>query len=74
MSGERRTLPGSFVAMTSTATLCIVAGVLGLARIPQLPLLQPPAVAWSFIAVGALLDMWAVGTLIAWAMEGKRGK
>ena len=74
MSGERRSLPGSFFALTSCATLCIVAGVLGLAKIPQLPLLQPPAVAWSFVAVGAMLDLWAVGTLLAWVMEGKRGK
>ncbi|MBI4695199.1 MAG: hypothetical protein HY749_14365 [Gammaproteobacteria bacterium] len=74
MNGEKRMLPASFIAQTLGATACLAAGVLGLAKIPALTMLQPPAVAWSFIAVGVMLDLGAVVTLIAWVREGKRGK
>ena len=74
MSPQKRLLPPSFFAQTFGATACLAAGVLGLAKIPALPMLQPPAVAWSFIAVGVMLDLGAVLTLIAWVREGKRGR
>lgn len=68
---EKRPLPLSFITTTFAASACLAAGVLGLGEIAELEMLDLPAVAWSFIAVGVVMDLWAIAALISWVRESK---
>lgn len=57
-------LPPTFFVLSIGATLCLAAGVLGLAAPQVLPPLAPRPVAVTFLGCGALLEVWSVAVLI----------
>ncbi|MEQ8233903.1 MAG: hypothetical protein RLW61_09020 [Gammaproteobacteria bacterium] len=66
-------LPLGPVAQSAFASLLLAAGVLGLVQPQLVPPLAQPAVAWSLIGVGALLDAWAVVAIVGAARRARDG-
>ena len=60
-------------ALTAVAMLMLTAGLMGLLRPTLFPSLAQPAVAWSLIVVGAMLDTGAVTQLML-ALRAQRNK
>ena len=61
--GPRIAVTPMFIALGFTSLVFLVAGVVGLASPDLAPALAPPAVAWSLIGVGVVLDGAALVTL-----------
>jgi hypothetical protein len=57
-------LPPSFLVLNGVAMLFLIGGILGLVMPETLPPLASPAVAWSLISVGVILDLFAVAQLL----------
>ena len=57
-------LPPTFFVISIGATLCLAAGVLGLAAPQVFPPLAPRPVAVTFIGCGVLLEVWSIAMLI----------
>ncbi len=60
------------IALSVVATLFLAAGVYGLLGPEAVPQLAAPAVAWSFIAVGIMLDAAAIFIVIGAARPRRR--
>lgn len=58
-------IPLAFIGLTSVAALFLGAGVVGLFAPDLLPPLASPAVAWSLLGVGIILDVGAVLQLLS---------
>lgn len=56
----RPRVPLGWLAISALAMLMLAAGACGLLQPALLPMLAPPAVAWSLIAAGLMLDAMAV--------------
>ncbi|MGR8919858.1 MAG: hypothetical protein ACU85V_09575 [Gammaproteobacteria bacterium] len=64
MSKRRPAALVPFVVMSLFATAFIVAGVFGLFLPEQAPALARPAVAWSLIAAGVVIDAGAAAMFV----------
>lgn len=60
-----RSIPLAFVGLITVAMIFLGAGALGLLAPELAPPLARPALAWSLIAVGAMLDVGAIMVLLS---------
>jgi uncharacterized MnhB-related membrane protein len=67
-----RTIPLAPIVLSAFAVALIGAGVCGLVQPALVPPLARPAVAWSLIAVGAMLDTWAMLAIVQAARRARR--
>ncbi|MDP6183139.1 MAG: hypothetical protein QF609_04920 [Gammaproteobacteria bacterium] len=66
----RVSIPVGFVVVTALASLFVGAGAIGLFAPDLVPSLSPPAVAWSLLGVGIVLDIGAVMQLLSARKQG----
>jgi len=67
-----RTIPLAPIVLSAFAVALIGAGVCGLVQPALVPPLARPAVAWSLIVVGAMLDTWAMLAIVQAARRARR--
>ena len=67
-----RKIPLAPIVLSAFAVALIGAGVCGLVQPALVPPLARPAVAWSLIVVGAMLDTWAMLAIVQAARRGRR--
>lgn len=73
-SGPALRLPPLFFAVSAVAGLALGAGAVGLFAPTVIPALADPAVAWSCIGVGVLMEGWGASMVLAAARErGRHG-
>jgi len=58
-------IPPMFIALSATAMIFLAGGAIGLVSPDTVSALAKPAVAWSLIVVGAMLDVGAALQLLA---------
>jgi hypothetical protein len=62
-------LPPLFYVASFTASLCIAAGVIGLFAPAVFPPLAEKAVAYAFLGVGIVLELWSVSIVVTTARQ-----
>ena len=64
-TAPQKTLPISFVALSTIGAIALAAGVVGLVAPEIAPPLASSTVAWSLIGVGVIMDVLAFMQLLA---------
>jgi hypothetical protein len=63
--------PLPLLVLNAVGVACLAGGVCGLATPEMVPALSSPAVAWSLIAVGAMMDGYAMLGIVGHARRAR---